>query len=250
MVDDRRVTRVQAGFFSITPPAPADDDGSYLRWHLLDHMPEQYRIPGIALGLRWIADGDYPRHRITAEAELADVGNAVAYLMSDPVQATYDAFMDLGAELRRADRFPEVRPSLQTRLLAVEAMHAAPAAKVSPEVVPFRPHRGVLLIVEKPNDDATAWHDWLASEPDAALIGTPGVAGVWSFRSTDRWRLRPTCEGPPQRITVAFLDADPIGTTATLAPLVERRWTSRAVQPVFAGPLRTMIDWDVWPEEK
>ena len=121
MVDDHAVNRVAAGFFSLTPPAPPEDDGSYLRWHLLDHMPEQYRMPGIVLGLRWIADGDYPAHRIIASAELAEVGNAVAYLMAKPVQATYDAFMDLGRELREAGRFPEARPSLQTRLLAIDS---------------------------------------------------------------------------------------------------------------------------------
>ena len=54
--------RVKAGIFSLT--APADDDGSYLRWHLLDHMPEQYQLPGIVHGLRWIADRDYVDHRL------------------------------------------------------------------------------------------------------------------------------------------------------------------------------------------
>ena len=39
--------RVKAAFFSITPPGPPDDDGSYLKWHLLDHMAEQYQLPGI-----------------------------------------------------------------------------------------------------------------------------------------------------------------------------------------------------------
>ena len=65
------MNRVKAGFFSLTPPAPPDDDGSYLRWHLLDHMPEQYQIPGIVHGLRWIADGDYPDRRLAAHGPLS-----------------------------------------------------------------------------------------------------------------------------------------------------------------------------------
>jgi len=243
------VNRIAAGFFSLTPPPPPDDDGGYLRWHLLDHMPEQYRIPGIALGLRWIADGDYPTHRIVAAGGLDEVGNAVAYLMSDPVQETYDAFIDLGAELRESGRFPEVRPSLQTRLLAIERQRAAPAAVVSAEVVPFRPHRGVVLIVEGANDDVTAWRDWPAAEHDSTLLEVPGVAGICAFRSTESWRLRPTCEGPPQRVTVVFLDGDPLDTTKRLAPMIEQRWSSGAVRPLFAGPLRTMVNWEVWPTE-
>ena len=58
--------RVKAAFFSFTPPPPADDDGSYLRWHLLDHQVEQYQLPGIQYALRYIADGDYLDHRIAA----------------------------------------------------------------------------------------------------------------------------------------------------------------------------------------
>ena len=52
--------RVKAAFFSITPPAPPDDDGSYLRWHLLDHMVEQYQLPGIQYALRYIAESREP----------------------------------------------------------------------------------------------------------------------------------------------------------------------------------------------
>ncbi len=240
------VNRVAAGFFSLTVPAPSDDDGSYLRWHLLDHMPEQYGIPGIALGLRWIADGEYPGHRLAAEGDLADVGNVVCYLMSEPVQETYDTFMDLGAQLRDVGRFPEVRPSLQTRLLAIDTCRAAPAVLVSSDVVPFRPHRGVVLIIEELNDDRTQWRDWLAAAHEPAVLDVPGVAGVWSFQSTDAWRLRPTCEGPAQRNTLVFLDADPIATMAALAPMLEQRWAAGAVRPRFAGPLRTMIDWEAW----
>ena len=59
---------------------PDDDDGSYLRWHLLDHMPEQYQLPGIVHGLRWIADGNYTDHRLAADGPLGDIGNAVHYL--------------------------------------------------------------------------------------------------------------------------------------------------------------------------
>ena len=33
---------------------------------------------------------------------------------------------------------------------------------------------------------------------------------------------------------------------APLAPLVEQRWESDVVRPFFAGPLRTMIEWEVW----
>ncbi|MEE6179369.1 hypothetical protein [Mycobacterium sp. 050134] len=81
--------RVKTGIFSLTAAAPADDDGGYLRWHLLDHMPERYQLPGIVHGPRWIADGDYPGHRLAADGPLGQVGNAVDYLVGDPVERTF-----------------------------------------------------------------------------------------------------------------------------------------------------------------
>src|SRR5690348_7178774 len=112
-------------------------------------MPEQYSLPGVVHAQRWAADGDLPNHRIAADAPLTDVGGVVNYLFSEPVQQTYDDFMALGGQLHKVGRFPESRPSLQLRLLELQDWHAAPAALVSSDVVPFRPHRGVVLIVEE-----------------------------------------------------------------------------------------------------
>jgi hypothetical protein len=244
--------RVKAGFFSLTPPpqaGAAGDDGGYLRWHLLDHMPEQYQLPGIVYGLRWIADGDYPSHRLASNGPLGQVGNAVHYLVSDPVEQTFDDFVALGRALRENGRFPITRPSLQVAGLRLLQWRSSPHALISAEVVPFRPHRGVLLIVEEAvQGRPSQWLQWLHAEHYPALLATPGTAGAWTFGSTNEWN--PANRGwrtDPQYITVVYLDEDPLATTAALASLVEERWRSGAVRPVFAGPMRTMIGWEAWP---
>lgn len=241
--------RVKAGFFSLTGPASPDDDGSYLRWHLLDHMPEQYQLPGIVYGLRWIADGDYPNHRLAADGPLSEIGNAVHYLVADPVEETFDEFVALGRALRENGRFPVARPSLQVAGLRLLQWHAAPHALISAEVVPFRPHRGILLIVEEPNDGrSNEWLQWLHAEHYPALLAIPGTVGAWTFGSSSGWSQLPQgWRRNHQYITVVYLDADPLATSTALAALVEDRWRSAAVRPVFAGPLRTMISWDAWP---
>ncbi len=66
------------------------------------------------------------------------------------------------------------------------------------------------------------------------------------YGSTSTWKLLAALQGDPQYITVIYLDDDPLATTKTLAPLVEQRWASGAVRPLFAGPLRTMIQWEAW----
>ena len=239
--------RVRAGIFSLTPPARAGDDASYLRWHLLDHMPEQYQLPGVVLGQRWIADGDYPAARIAGNGPLADVGNVVNYLVGDPVQQTLDDFMQLGRRLAEVGRFPERRSSLALRMLALHCWHAAPRARVSAEVVPFRPHRGVLLVIEEPTDGAPAsWMQWLYAEHHPALLEMPGVAGAWMYGSTGTWKLPKAAVGPDIYATVVYLDDDPLTTLKTLAPVIEERWVTGAVRPLFAGPLRSMVEWEAW----
>ncbi len=242
--------RVKAAFFSLTPPGPSDDDGSYLQWHLLDHMPEQYQLAGIQHALRYIADGPYLDSRIAARGALDDVGNVVNYLVGDPVQQTHDDFMELGGRLAELGRFPEKRPSLQLRMPALLGWYAAPAALVSAEVVPFRPHRGIVLIVEEPEGDdvdVASWLQWLHQEHFPRVLATPGVAGAWMYGSTSTWKLHPATHGDPQYTTVVYLDDDPLDTTRAMQALVEDRWRSGAVRPVFAGPLRTMIQWEAWP---
>ena len=241
------MNRVKAAFFSFTPPPPPDDDGSYLRWHLLDHMPEQYQLPGIQLGLRYLADADCTAARVAASGDLEHVGNLVNYLVGDPVQQTHDDFMALGRRLAEMGRFPEHRPSLQLRMPALLAWYASPQALISAEVVPFRPHRGVVVVVEEPTGtDIEGWEQWLDTDHHPAVLGTPGVAGVWVYGSTDTWDLHPATQGDPQHITVIYLDEDPIVTTEALTPLLEQRWRSGAVRPQFAGPLRSMIEWEAW----
>ena len=240
--------RARAGIFSLTPATPPDDDGSYLRWHLLDHMPEQYQLPGIVHGLRWIADGDYVDHRLAAHGPLGEVGNAVHYLVSDPVEETFDDFVALGRTLRDNGRFPISRPSLQVAGLCLLQWQSAPHALISAEVVPFRPHRGILLIVEEPTDGrSNDWLQWLHAEHYPALLAAPGTAGAWTFGSTTAWQIPRGWRTDHQYITVVYLDDDPLTVTDSLAPLIEERWRSAAVRPVFAGPLRTMISWDAWP---
>jgi hypothetical protein len=126
--------------------------------------------------------------------------------------------------------------------------YASPHAQISAEVVPFRPHRGVLLVVEEPaeGEDMPAWLQWIHAEHIPALLATPGTAGAWMYGTTGTWNLHPATQGDPQYTTVIYLDEDPLATTAALAPIVEQRWQSGAVRPMFAGPLRTMIRWDAW----
>ena len=66
------------------------------------------------------------------------------------------------------------------------------------------------------------------------------------YGSTNYWTLHPRCQRDPQYVTVVYLDEDPLVTTTALAPMIETRWVSGEVRPLFAGPLRSMIHWEAW----
>jgi len=243
--------RAKAGFFSCTPSAPANqvaEDQDYLRWHLLDHMPEQYQLPGVLHGLRWTADEAYREARIAAVQPLDLLGNVVHYLFTDPVEKTLADFVDLGAGLREAGRFRVTRPPLRLAALRLQTWYSAPRALISAEVVPFRPHRGIVLLIEEPTGGRPdPWLNWLHNEHYPTLLAQPGVAGAWTFgapytpvvTSAD-WATA------PHYATVIYVDEDPLSTVRRLAPLIENRWSSGEVRPLFAGPLRSMVAWDAW----
>lgn len=238
---------VQIGIFSLSPPQDHDDDGSYLRWHLLDHMPEQFGLAGMLLAHRWIADGELRSARLAGEGPMADVAGVMQYYVGDPVEPTLEEFFVLGRRLAEQGRFPELRPSLGLRMLGLLRWYAAPSALISPEVVAHRPHRGVVLIIEEPARPLDAWLHWHHTQHMPELLAVPGVAGAGVYRRTGAWSIPERADGPDVVFTVVYLDHDPVATTSAATPAIEARWASGEVRPLFAGPLQSMVRWDAWP---
>lgn len=173
--------------------ADGDDDG-YLRWHLLDHLPEQYGIDGLRHGERWRMRSE----PLVATAPYDRVEHIVMYLFDDRrLDDSLDEFFALGAELREAGRMPVFLPRVQVGGWTVTEQLTSEHALVRPEVLPWRPHHGVFVIVE-------------SGEPSLALedlISIVGIAGAWRFRrDAHRHPRLPDAEGDV--MTVCFIDGD------------------------------------------
>jgi hypothetical protein len=250
---------IQVAFFSLTSGAVSGNDAAYLRWHLLDHLPEQYSIPGLRLGTRWRADDRCVALRAAVDDDLAPVRHAVSYLMADPVDETLAEFARLGRRLAEAGRYPEAATPHLLGALRREEAWSSPAALVSSDVVPFRAHRGVYLIVERPSsDDAIErWLEWHRTEHVPAVLDVAGVAGVWAFRSHPSLGVGPeqgerygtAAPWDPGRslITLVYLDADVPATATALDPLVRERWASGDVVARLAGPFLSTVAYEAWP---
>jgi hypothetical protein len=252
------VSAIRGAFLSLTSGTASGDDSAYLRWHLLDHMPEQHTVPGIRLGSRWIADDRCLADRIAVTDDLAPVRHAVCYLLTEPLEETLSEFARLGRRLADAGRYPE--PATPHLLGAYELHdgHAAPRALVSAAAVPFRPHRGVHLIVERPvQPELDRWWTWHDDEHVPAVLDTDGVAGVLSFRSTarlgtgadqgERFGTQAPWDPGGSLVTLVYLDGDLGETAARLEPLLRARWAGGAVAPRLAGPFASPVAFDAWP---
>jgi hypothetical protein len=240
------MNRVKVGFFSMSGGSATGDDRPYLAWHQLDHMPEQYQIPGLLQGQRWGMTADCYAARAVEPDDLRPVRYVVQYLMTDPVQPTLDSFVQLGRRLAEAGRYPERVTSHLLGAFHLLDAYAAPRVLVSPEVVPFRPNRGVYVIVERQSghDGLDRWLQWLHTDHLPELLTIPGVAGVWCFATSSLWRHPAWTEGD-HRITICYLDDDPAATGERLGALVQRRWQSGApVRPLMAAPFASMVSWD------
>ena len=229
--------RASVGFFSFTE-VPPSADRSYNEWHQLDHLPEQYALPGIAHGERWVASPDCVAARLVDDDLLGRAQYTTLYLIGDPVEPTIDAFGALAGELRAVGRFHEERTAHMAGGWRVASAATSPRLPISPGVIPWRPAAGVFVLVEDDRPDV----DLPSSAP---LLAVAGVAGGWTFVPSDSltrswWAMQ------PYRITVLWLDDDPVATTARLEPALRDRWQGPASTPVLAGPLRTITpgEWD------
>ena len=173
------------------------------------------------------------------------VEHVVCYLMGNPVDETIDEFLSLGRHLAELGRFSQALPSQYRGGLRLLEAQAAPRALVSAEVVPFRPHQGIYLIVEEPTDPsaqddyAQRRHTVLFPE----LVSVAGVVGAWTYTTTPAIR-RPMFSEGEYRMTVCYLDDEPATVGARLQPVLDRAWATAPVRPLLAAPFESMMRWE------
>jgi len=246
------MAKVRIGFFSFTEITDPAEHRSYNEWHQLDHMPEQYPLPGVVFGQRWVSTPACRTARAYDDPALARVHYMTLYLMGEPVDTTLEEFHALGQHLHTVGRFHEHRRSRLSGPLTVTSRLAAARVHVSAESVPYRPNRGVYVVVRDGSalaPDAALSTEALGrdgraeDEPLAgALLEVDGVAGVWTFATDHRFdahRWRPG----NKTITVCYLDAEPLTVTSRLSEVVRGEAAQMGWSVVFAGPLETITPW-------
>ncbi|HZN81446.1 MAG TPA: hypothetical protein VFC01_17420 [Mycobacterium sp.] len=218
-------------FVSMARRHPDGADAEYLRWHTLDHRPEQHRLSAVRASLRLVSTPACRSARATSRDPYDDIDHVMTYFFTD--QSGMTGFLDLAKALINAGRKLPLLPPVERGVYALEDKAAAPRVKVGADVLPWWPIRGVYLLLEANASAATQLGD------------VDGVAGVWSAlsQSVDA-RLASAPAG--QTISYCFLDDDPVATADRLRPVLEKRWSSNGIEPLFAAPFHVVVpyEWD------
>lgn len=227
----------------------------YNRWHQLDHRPENLALPGVAWGDRWEIRREHASHVEGAQKDEVDF--VAMYWFREPVPhsvAAWDSLGEASFQWGRGPLIPGIRRPLLAFFTPVKG-YAARRALVSPDVLPYRPNRGVHITATRFDDphgaDVHEAHRFEDRELIPALLDVEGVAGAWtfSFSHPQRHSSLPFEESPADapgsmRIRLVYLEEDP----ATVAPLirdVERQATGPG-ELVLSAPVSTIIPWQDW----
>ena len=208
-------------FVSLTAREPDGRDAEYLRWHALDHRPEQHRLAGLRGSLRLVSTPACRAARPAGDDRYDAVDHVMTYWFAGP--ESLGPFMALGRALREAGRMPLQLPSVEVASYQLAGTAVAPRVVVGADVIPWRPAVGVYLLLES------------GPAPAGRLTEAEGVAGVW-------WATRADGESVTQ-MTYCFLDDDPEAVAERLQPLLAERWHGADVRPLLAAPFFSVVPW-------
>ena len=171
----------------------------------------------------------------------------ISYLLAPPARQTYEAMLAHSQSLPPDRDRPEGGEVLLDSFFDPLDARASARAGVSAQVLPWRPNKGVYVLVDELASVPAAARGYLEAHQGAApsLLATPGVAGIWLFGSDRAFPgvLASRCEGH-FGVSILFLDDDPATVGARLAPIVARRCAGMPAAPLLAAPFESIPQWN------
>jgi hypothetical protein len=218
-------------FVSMATRHPDGEDAEYLRWHTLDHRPEQHRLSAVRASLRLVSTAACRSARAAGEERFDAIDHVMTYFFTDV--GGLKGFNELSDELGSAGRKVDLLPPVQRGVYDVQSKAAAARIKVGSDVLPWWPARGVYLLVEK------------GEAPSTDLLDVEGVGGIWSAASRGVDKSLASAKAG-QQITYCFLDDEPVTAAERLRPVLQERWTGTDVEPLLAAPFHLVVpyEWD------
>jgi hypothetical protein len=240
--------------FSLTETTDPGKHDEERELYQLYHLPELLSQPGVAWGERWQHDAECAALDIVREKGVMPHHLSMCWLRA-PVRRNAFLFRD---HFVRADRIglssrTWTRDIVDDFLVPLKG-YVRHDRLVSADALPFRPSKGVYLMVSRFADhrgpeaeDIYRWYDQVRI-PD--LLDCPGAAGAWTFASRHLFIPDGDQSRPVMRITLVYLESDPVEFAAAIAArrgqwarTGRERDTSPTEEALFAGPFRAVDPW-------
>ena len=129
------------------------------------------------------------------------------------------------------DRRPLRLPTVEFGVYDVAGRVAAPRALAGADVIPWRPARGVYLVIEQ------------GTCSPAALAEVPGVAGIWWHHASTVPSVT-SMDNQGMQMTYCYLDDDPVDVAVRLRDPLDARWKEIDVKPLLAAPFYTPVPFE------
>jgi hypothetical protein len=215
-------------FFSFAEVIDPRRHRDYNEWHQLDHRPENLALDGIRHGERWVRTPACAQASVVGDPRLAGTHYVNMYWFRSPVERSFREWQALAERSYQWGRRPELEYTSRGMmgLFSTVKSYASPRVLVSPDAVPFRPARGVLLSLRRFEAHSKEAHRYFAVyDHDYAptVLATTGVVGIWTFSSVSTtidpsWRPVPGSttfdpsgrDAGTLRAELVFVDEDPL----------------------------------------
>jgi hypothetical protein len=218
-------------YLSLAARHPEGKDAAYIEWHAVDHEPEQHRLSTVWASRRVVSTPECRAVRAASFGRYDEVDHVMAYFFVPPPD--FKAFEDLNNALGTSGRTKPRLPILERGTWQVHGKVVAPGGIVSPDVLPWRPIKGIYLILER------------GSVPAADLAEISGVTGVWWAGGALMNPVFATSDNTGMQLTLCYVDGDVVETATRLKEPLQKRWDGSGLTPVLAAPFQAVVanDW-------
>jgi hypothetical protein len=221
-------TDIRTIFLSMSAREPTGRDADYLEWHSLDHRPEQHRIAGLRQSIRLVSTPACRAARLVSSEQFDAVDHVMTYFFAEA--AAFDKFRTLSAALNGLRR-PFRLPSVFAAYFQLAGKIASPTAIAGADVLPWRPARGVFILIER------------EAQAPTALASVDGIAGIWWHRGGASPEAGHS-DNTGIQVSYCFLDADPIEIAARLREPLAQRWARGEGTPLLAAPFYVLVPFE------
>ena len=154
--------------------------------------------------------------------------------MLPPLDTSVKSFYALARELHEKNRFFPHRRAIAAGPIPVISTHAARRVSISAAAVPYRPNRGLYVVVGQ--TDAGSTLDSCIGD----VLELPGVAGIWAFGPGGTTPATRTSLAAPvgserldEEIVVVYLDDDPLETARGIEYVLSPGWENFRCRAAF-----------------